>query len=152
MNRFELEKRSFLKRLMLTGSISAIFVLLLSLHACERELDIRTDFPFEVEVMPVPKAIGKGETVTIRCKIRPEQKFEGAKYYMRYFQYDGEGKLLLESNQVLKPNDSYKLLKVDEEFRLYFISTISASQAFDIWFFDNQGHEKRISFQFNNKS
>jgi len=102
--------------------------------------------------MPVSKAIGKGETVTIRCKIRPEQKFEGAKYYMRYFQYDGEGKLLLESSQVLKPNDSYKLTKIDEEFRLYFISIVSASHAFDIWFFDNQGHERRVSFQFNNKT
>jgi len=146
------EKISFRTRLMIIAASLALLALLSILHSCNEELQIENSYPFEVEIMPVPKSIAKGETVTIRCKIRPEQKVEDAKYYMRYFQYDGEGKLLLETSQPLKPNDSYKITKVDEEFRLYFISTISASQAFDIWFFDNQGHEKRISFQFNNKS
>ncbi len=149
---FTEEKVSFKTRLIIIATSLALLALLFSLHSCNNELAVQTSYPFEMEIMPVPKSIAKGETVTIRCKIRPEQKFEGAKYYMRYFQYDGEGKLLLESSQVLKPNDSYKLSKVDEEFRLYFISTVSASQAFDVWFFDNQGHEKRISFQFNNKN
>jgi hypothetical protein len=36
-----------------------------------------------------------------------------------------------------------------EQFRLYYTSTSSVSQSFDVWISDSFGNEKQISFQFN---
>ncbi|MFP3596893.1 DUF3872 domain-containing protein [Chryseobacterium sp. SIMBA_029] len=131
-------------------SMTVVLMFSCTIISCDKELDIQTDFPFDVEVMPVPKTIGKGEMVTIRCNIKTEGNYDGTKYYIRYFQFDGAGKLILgnQNKLTLSPNDSYYLLK--QEFRLYYISESDVTQAFDIWVFDNTGHEKKISFQFNN--
>nr|WP_233166785.1 TraQ conjugal transfer family protein [Pedobacter sp. ASV2] len=137
-------------RLKFILSMTAVLMFSCTIISCDKELDIQTDFPFDVEIMPVPKTIGKGEMVTIRCNIKTEGNYDGTKYYIRYFQFDGAGKLILgtQSKLTLSPNDSYYLLK--QEFRLYYISESDVTQAFDIWIFDNRGHEKKISFQFNN--
>ena len=127
-----------------------LIVLATMLSSCDKDLEVKTDFPFEIQVMPVPKSIAKGEMITIRCNIKTEGNYDGTKYYIRYFQFDGAGKLILgtQSKLTLSPNDSYFLLK--QEFRLYYISESNVTQAFDIWVSDNHGNEQKVSFQFNN--
>ena len=61
----------------------------LALVACDNELDIRQEYPFTVESMPVADEIVNGETVEIRLEIKPEGNFSGTVYTLRYFQPDG---------------------------------------------------------------
>jgi hypothetical protein len=124
-----------------------MLLLLFSVTSCDKDLDVKTDFPFELQVMPVPKSVVKGESVTIRCNLKTKGNYVGTTYYIRYFQFDGKGKLLLGDYKALKPNDLYNL--TDQQFRLHYVSESTVSQAFDIWVSNNHGHEQKLSFQFN---
>lgn len=66
------------------------------LTSCSDDLDVQQSYPFKVETMPVPKRIVKGETVEIRCELKREGRFSDARYTIRYFQPDGEGKLRMD--------------------------------------------------------
>ena len=72
-----------------------IGVLLLAgfcLVGCDRRLDVRTVYPFQVTTMPIPKTLAPGEEVEIRCTLAPERIVKGTRYTLRYFQYDGRGR------------------------------------------------------------
>ena len=72
----------------------AIGVLLLAgfcLVGCDRRLDVRTVYPFQVTTMPISKTLAPGEEVEIRCTLAPERIVKGTRYTLRYFQYDGKG-------------------------------------------------------------
>lgn len=128
--------------------IALIFIIL---NSCsnDNELDIQQNFTFELQVMPVPKELTKGQTVEIRFMIVSTGNFKNTDYKIRYFQFDGEGSLQYYDNTPYQPNDLYEL--PNKEFRLYYTSTSSVSQAFDVWISDNFGNEKQVSFQFNNR-
>jgi len=127
----------------------AILTASVSLVSCSKddELEIQNDFPFEVKVMPVPKNITKGQTVEIRITIQRKGNYTGTQYALRYFQFDGQGSLKHYDEPPYLPNDLYPL--PTEQFRLYYTSTSSVSQSFEIWISDSFGNEKQLSFQFN---
>lgn len=130
--------------------ICILFLMDLALNSCQNnDLEIQKDFPFEVSVMPVPKDITKDEYVEIRITILSEGNFSDTKYYLRYFQFEGTGKLKYYNTQPYFPNDIYPLY--EKEFRLYYTSTSQVSQSFTVWISDSFGNEKKIEFQFNNK-
>ena len=104
------------------------------LTSCSDDLDVQQAYPVKVETMPVPKRIVKGETVEIRCELKREGRFSDARYTIRYFQPDGEGKLRMDDGMVLLPNDRYPLDR--EVFRLYYISECEDQQTIDIYFED----------------
>lgn len=144
--------RTLFNYINLQQQILYLFVLiaLLSviLTSCrKKELDIQQNFPFEVTVMPVPGEIADGQTVELRLAIKATGNYSGAKYFIRYFQYDGTGTLRYYNNPPYLPNDLYSLPKV--EFRLYYRSSSKVTQSFTVWISDNFGNEKEISFQFN---
>lgn len=125
-----------------------IFLFLFSCQT-DNELDIQANFPFDVNVMPVPKEITKGQTVEIRFKIEPTGHYKDIEYKIRYFQFDGEGILKYNQEEPYIPNDLYDL--PIKQFRLYYTSNSSVSQSFDIWISDQFGNEKQLSFQFNHR-
>src|SRR5690606_36914821 len=85
-------------------------VCIVGLVACDKEdLDIRQNFPFEVSVMPVPKDIANGQTVEIRITIEPAGSFAETEYFIRYFQFEGEGALQYDDEPAYLPNDLYPL-------------------------------------------
>lgn len=138
-------------------NVQAMFMLLamlvcaVVLTSCEKEeLDIRQNYPFEVQVMPVPKEVTNGQTVEIRITVQRSGNFNDAKYFIRYFQFDGQGVLRYYSEPPYMPNDVYGLPQT--QFRLYYTSQSTVSQSFDIWISDNFGNEKQISFQFNSRN
>ena len=88
------------------------------LTSCSDDLDVQQSYPFKVETMPVPKRIVKGETVEIRCELKREGRFSDARYTIRYFQPDGEGKLRMDDGMVLLPNYRYPLDR--DVFLLYY--------------------------------
>ncbi|OPC66492.1 conjugal transfer protein TraQ [Elizabethkingia bruuniana] len=143
-----------MKRILNRNSFLWLFLLSITgcilLSSCNKdELDIQQNYPFEVEVMPIAGDIANGQTVEIRMTIERSGNFNDAKYFIRYFQYDGQGTLRYYSEPPYMPNDSYQLPAT--QFRLYYTSQSAVSQSFDVWITDNFGNEKKIGFQFNNK-
>lgn len=122
------------------------------LTSCSDDLDVQQSYPFKVETMPVPKRIVKGETVEIRCELKREGRFSDARYTIRYFQPDGEGKLRMDDGMVLLPNDRYPLDR--EVFRLYYTSECEDQQSIDIYFEDNSELAQlfQLTFDFNNET
>lgn len=127
----------------------AILTASVSLISCSKddELEIQNDFPFEVQVMPVPKDISNGQTVEIRMTIKRSGNYSNTQYFIRYFQFDGQGTLRYYNEPAYLPNDLYPL--PTEQFRLYYTSTSTVSQSFDVWISDSFGNEKKLTFQFN---
>lgn len=58
-----------------------------SLVSCsiDDELEIKNNFPFEVNVMPVPKDVTKGQKVEIRITIKNAGNYTNTQYFLRYF-------------------------------------------------------------------
>ena len=120
------------------------------LTSCSDDLDVQQSYPFTVETMPVPTRIVKGETVEIRCELKREGRFSDARYTIRYFQPDGEGKLRMDDGMVLLPNDRYPLDR--EVFRLYYTSECEDQQTIDVYFEDNHDQVYQLTFTFNNEA
>jgi|SRR5690606_8844436 len=130
--------------------LTAMLVCAVVLTSCEKdELDIQQNYPFEVQVMPVPKEVTNGQTIEIRVTIERSGNFNDTKYFIRYFQFDGTGILRYHDEPPYLPNDLYNLSQT--QFRLYYTSQSTVSQSFDIWISDNFGNEKQVSFQFNSR-
>jgi len=131
-------------------ALLAILTASVTLVSCSKddELEIQNDFPFEVNVMPVPKEVANGQTVEIRITIQRSGNYQNTQYYLRYFQFDGQGTLQYYDESPYLPNDLYPL--PTEQFRLYYTSTSAVAQSFDVWISDSFGNEKKVSFQFNN--
>lgn len=131
-----------------------ILLLLIMVTGCflftscqEEELDIQDNFPFEVSVMPIPDEVANGQTVEIRFTIQPTGNYVNAHYFIRYFQFDGQGTLQYFDDPPYLPNDLYDL--PEQQFRLYYTSASTVSQSFDVWISDNFGNERQVSFQFD---
>jgi hypothetical protein len=141
----KIKKAGFLTLLALAGLAVCM------LAACSDDLDVQQSYPFTVETMPVPARIVKGETVEIRCELKREGRFSDARYTIRYFQPDGEGKLRMDDGMVLLPNDRYPLDR--EVFRLYYTSECEDRQSIDIYFEDNSEPAQlfQLTFDFNNE-
>lgn len=118
--------------------------------ACSDKLEIQQGYDFTVETMPVPTKIAKGETTEIRCTLNRLGRFEDATYTIRFFQPDGDGKLVMDNGTTFLPNDRYPLTK--EVFRLYYTSNSTDQLKIDIYVEDNFGKVVQLSFSFNNDS
>lgn len=130
----------------------AIFTISATLVSCNQddELDVQQDFPFEVNVMPVPTEVANGKTVEIRIVIIRAGNYSDTQYFIRYFQFDGQGTLQYYDDTPYLPNDLYEL--PTEQFRLYYTSASTVSQSFDIWISDSFGNETQLSFEFNSSN
>ena len=141
--------KQFKRGLLPVYVLLAILTSSVTLVSCSKddELEIRNDFPFEVQVMPVPKDVSNGQTVEIRIAIKRSGNYSDTQYFIRYFQFDGQGTLRYSNESAYLPNDLYPL--PTEQFRLYYNSTSTVSQSFDVWISDSFGNEKKLNFQFN---
>ncbi len=129
----------------------AIFLISFVLNSCQNsDLEIQQNFPFEVQIMPVPRKIAEKETVEIRISLITSSNFNGTTYSLRYFQYEGSGQLQYYSDPSYLPNDEYPLKQ--KQFRLYYTSQASESHHFSIWIKDSFGNERRVDFEFDNAS
>ena len=132
--------------------IGLIAMLCVSLFtSCKKELDVQQNFPFEVKVLPVPKSIGKTDTVEIRCELRSPYQYDENRYFIRYFQYEGKGSLRTSpQGEALCANDVYPLVSKGA-FRLYYTSASEANQSLSVWISDSFGNEQKLDFEFNVK-
>ena len=129
----------------------AILTASVSLVSCSKddELEIQNDFPFEVNVMPVPKDVANGQTVEIRITIQRTGNYSNTQYFLRYFQFDGQGTLQYYDEPPYHPNDLYALPAT--QFRLYYTSQSEDQQVIDLYFLDNVGNMVTLTFSFNNE-
>lgn len=119
------------------------------LSSCQdNDLEIEQNFPFEVQVMPVPTKIKENETVEIRISLATASNFSETKYSIRYFQYEGSGKLQHDNDSPYLPNDAYSLPQ--KQFRLYYTSESVESHKFSIWIKDSFSNERKVDFEFDN--
>ena len=65
--------KKLLKKVMMCATLMAAMV---GFSSCEDDLDIQTNYPFEVEVMPVPTKVLRGQTVEIRCHLAKEGDYK----------------------------------------------------------------------------
>ena len=132
--------------------IGLIAMLCVSLFtSCKKELDVQQNFPFEVKVLPVPKNVGKTDTVEIRCELRSPYQYDENRYFIRYFQYEGKGSLRTSpQGEALFANDVYPLASKGA-FRLYYTSASEANQSLSVWISDSFGNEQKLDFEFNVK-
>ncbi len=92
--------------------------------------------------------IAKGQTVEIRCLLKEDGNFLDNKYTIRYFQFEGEGTLQLETfGKAFVPNDRYALPY--REFNLYYTSLCDESQALTVYFENSFGECKEVKLEFN---
>ncbi len=115
--------------------------------ACSDDIDVHQAYAFDLVYMPVPKKIVQGETAEVRCRLVKEGDYRDAKFYIRMFQTDGKGQLMIDDGTVFVPNDLYPLDR--EEFRLYYTSHCTDQQVIDIYIEDSFGQviQKTLSFQ-----
>lgn len=147
--------KTLIKTTFLNKWIILLFASSLLLSCKSDDLDIQQNFPFEVNVLPVNKAISIGHTEAISMKIKNTGNYSGVQYFFRYFQYDGNGNLIYQigngGKMAFLPNKVYFLSDAKtSEITFYYTSQSKVSQAFDIWILDNFGNERQLSFQFNN--
>lgn len=139
--------RCFMRNMVMLSYLVFAFVLVC---ACSDSLDIKQDYDFSVETMPVQTKIAKGETAEIRCELKRTGRFDETKYTIRYFQTDGKGSLRMEVGAPFLPNDRYPLTK--ELFRLYYTSESTDQQKIDVYVEDNFGKVVQLSFSFTNEN
>jgi hypothetical protein len=118
--------------------------------ACNDNLDITQDYAFDLQVMPYPARIVRGETVEIRCQLVKEGNYKDAQYYIRYFQTEGTGELRLDDDCVLTPNDLFLL--ENDVFRLYYTSQCTDRQNITVYIQDSFGQVVQKSFNFQNEN
>lgn len=130
-------------------SITWIAIFGALLCSCEKSLDIRQDYPFDVTTKPVPDKIMPDETVEIQCQLIREGIYDDARYCIRYFQSKGSGELKLSSGITLIPNEEY-LLESGSNFHLYYTSKCTEQQDISVYISDNFGKTVELSFSFQN--
>ncbi|MBS0027238.1 TraQ conjugal transfer family protein [Chitinophaga sp. 22321] len=127
-----------------------LLMLLLSCFAfisCSKDLDIQTNFPFELEIMPIPSTVPADQVVEIPCHIKKTGNYTETKYTIRYFQYEGVGSLKFPGDKPFIPNKLYKIPK--DTFMLNYRPKTKEKHSFKIWVADQFGNEKNAEFDFN---
>lgn len=83
-----------------------LYALLLSVVvcACSDDLDIKQDYRYSIETLPLPKSLKQGQTVAPEFSIIREGYYTGASYRFRYFQSEGEGTLKNDKGKTLVMN------------------------------------------------
>jgi hypothetical protein len=97
----------------------------------------------------VQSKIKKGETVEIRFQLIREGRWDGAKYYLRYFQPQGKGVLRTGEGMAFQVNDLYEI--PEETFRLYYTSASEEQQVIDLYFLSDSGQMVTLSFSFSSE-
>lgn len=118
--------------------------------ACSDNLDIKQDYAFDLETLPLQKTIAVNETAEIRCQLVTEGDYSGVEYSIRYFQPDGDGILMDDEGTTFTPNDLYPLTK--RTFRLYYKSLGTDRQVIDIYIVNSFNQIVQKTFSFTNKS
>jgi hypothetical protein len=125
-----------------------LYTLLLAAIACASSsctddgLDIKQDYNYTVETLPLPKSLKKGESVDLEFSIVREGNYTGTTYQYRYFQSEGEGLLTTDKGQII-PVNRFQSVAFDD-FVLTYTNLAEEQAQLDFVFEDNFG--KRVEY------
>lgn len=131
-------------------SVYLILILLVA-GACSDHLNIRRDYAFSIELLPIPKKIKQNETVPLEFTILREDIYKNNSFSFRYFQSDGKGLLMNDKGEHYAVNRFYKL--ESDIFKMLYRSDCDETQKLDFVFRDSFGNQTdySVSFQNDNK-
>ncbi|KAA6328313.1 hypothetical protein EZS27_022768 [termite gut metagenome] len=128
--------------------ILLLLLLGVMLCACNDELDIRQDYSYRVETLPLPKSLQKGESVALEFSILREGNYSETAYKFRYFQSEGTGILTYKGQAV--PVNRFQGIASDD-FVLTYQSTCEQQQQLDFVFENNFGRRMEYTITFTGK-
>lgn len=132
-----------------------LYTLLLAAIACacssctDDGLDIKRNYGYTVETLPLPKSLKKGESVDLEFSIVREGNYDGTSFMFRYFQSEGEGLLTTNKGQIIPVNRFQPI--ASDNFLLTYTCTAEEAQQLDFVFEDNFGQRVEYSVQFAGK-
>jgi len=127
-----------------------IFTMLIAciVCACSDSVDVRSDYGYSIETLPLPKKIKQGETIVIEFSIIREDYYADNYYQFRYFQSEGKGKLFDDKGRQCDMNRLYII--PSDDFKMFYQSDTKDSQTLDFVFFDSFGKKVEYSIEFDN--
>ena len=128
-----------------------LYMLLLSVVvcACNDDLDIKQDYGYSIEILPLPKLLKQGQTVALEFSIIREGYYTGTSYKFRYFQSEGEGTLKNDKGKTLVMNRFHDI--ASDNFVLNYKCLVEEQQQLDFVFEDNFGKRVEYSVKFTGK-
>mgnify|MGYP001176999169 FL=1 len=125
-----------------------LYALLLSVVvcACNDDLDIKQDYRYSIETLPLPKSLKQGQTVALEFSIIREGYYTGASYRFRYFQSEGEGTLKNDKGKTLPMNRFHAI--ASDNFVLNYQCDSEEQQQLDFVFEDNFGQRVEYTVKF----
>lgn len=132
-----------------------LYTLLLAAIACASSscsddgLDIKQNYSYIVETLPLPKSLKKGESVDLEFSIVREGNYNGTSFKFRYFQSEGEGILSTDKGKIIPVNRFQSI--VSDDFVLTYINLAEEQVQLDFVFEDNFGQRVEYTVQFAGK-
>jgi len=128
-----------------------LYTLLLSVVvcACNDDLDIKQDYGYSIETLPLPKSLKQGQTVALEFSIIRQGYYTGTSYKFRYFQSEGEGTLKNDKGKTLVMNRFHAI--ASDNFVLNYKCLLEEQQQLDFVFEDNFGQRVEYSITFTSK-
>lgn len=128
-----------------------IFTMLIAciVCACNDSMDIRSDYGYSIETLPLQQKIKQGETVMIEFTIVRDDYYADNYYQFRYFQSQGKGKLFDGEGRQCDMNCLY--LIPSDEFRMFYQSDVKDSHKLDFTFIDSFGNKVEYSITLQNE-
>ncbi|MDE7074653.1 MAG: DUF3872 domain-containing protein [Odoribacter sp.] len=125
-----------------------LLLCIIGYFGCSSHLDIRQDYKFEIEMLPIPKKLQREEMVALEFAIIREEVFRDTRYSFRYFQSDGKGVLMNDKGEQYVMNRYYPLNA--DVFKMLYRSKCTEGQTLDFVFMDNFGLTVEYSVAFQN--
>lgn len=123
-------------------------IMLLAL-SCNDDLDIRQDYGYAIETLPLPKSLKKGEAADLEFSIIREGNYKGAMYIFRYFQSEGTG-MLTDTTGTMIPVNRFQSIASDD-FMLTYTNLTEEQARLDFVFVDNFGQRVEYTVTFVGK-
>ncbi len=117
--------------------------------ACNDDLDIKQDYLYSIEILPLPKSLKQSQTVALEFSIIREGYYTGTSYRFRYFQSEGEGTLKNDKGKTLPMNRFHAI--ASDNFVLNYQCDSEEQQQLDFVFEDNFGQRVEYSITFTSK-
>jgi hypothetical protein len=116
--------------------------------ACNDDIDIRQDYGYGVETLPLPKSLEQGETVDLEFSILREGYYSETRYRFRYFISEGEGALTYKGQSI--PVNRFQAIDADK-FVLTYQCLCDEQQQLDFVFEDSFGQRLEYTIEFANE-
>ena len=117
--------------------------------ACSDNLSVSQSYIYNIETLPIPKALAKGQSVDLEFSILREGYYKETEYKFRYFQSEGAGILTDSEGNSISMNRFQKISA--DDFVLTYQCLSEEQQQLDFVFEDNFGQRVEYTVTFSSK-